>query len=120
VTLAQELLPERKCHKCTLNQKQRWGCTEDAPGAPIVMDGRELKRCPNRPLLDFPVFYNELFKLQAWYGKGHLPDGGTWLDQSNVFVECVSIIESAQHEASKIKDAKQKRMRDLGKNGAIP
>ncbi len=110
---ATELLPERKCHTCTLGQKERWGCTKDAPGAPLVIDGVESRRCPNRPFLDDPLFYSEIFRLSGWVKKGFLPEPGGVLDQANCLVECLEIIEDAHYAAQKAKEEKMERIRDL-------
>lgn len=107
------LLPERKCHKCIASQKQRWGCSENT-ATPLVIDDRELWRCPNRPLLDNQVFYNEFFRLIGWFEGGYFPEEGTWQDQSNVFIQCVEIWKAATNEANQIKDSRQRELKDKG------
>lgn len=79
-------------------------------GPPIVIDGQETRRCPNRPLLDFPVFFNEFFSALNWAQKGFLLDSGGILDQSNAFVEGFTIIENVREEARKIREAKEDQL----------
>ncbi len=115
MTLARELLPERQCHKCSESQKERWGCTKDTTGVPYILDDEKLTRCPIRPLLDFPVFFREVYDMYRWFGKNFLPEPGTWMDQSLVFVSCVEIIEKALSDASDIKRDKMDRLKEASK-----
>lgn len=119
MVFAQELLPERRCHTCKAQQKLRWGCESPSTEPPIVIDDVELDRCPNRPLLDFPVFFNEVYRLYGWYGKNYFPDNGTWLDQANAFIEAIDIIERATSEARKIKEERISNTKNNMK-GVVP
>ena len=85
-----------------------WGCTKKAV-IPCNINGEELYRCPNRPLLDDPVYYNELFLVFGWYKKGFFPDDGTYLDQPNKLVECFSIIDYTHKQIEKHLEEKNKK-----------
>jgi len=77
-----------------------WGC--DAPpqkGYEVTIDGEELGRCPNRPLLDDGAFLGQAFTFYNWYSKGEFPEAGTWRDQPNAFIELMAIMDSANNDA---------------------
>ena len=101
------LLPERKCDTCTAFDKKLWGCTRKAI-TPVNIMGIDMLRCPNRPLLDDPAHYNELFNIVGWVKEGFLPDEGTYLDQPNKLVESLAVINYTHKLIQKHVDERNK------------
>lgn len=84
-------------------QKRLWGC--NAPpekGYEVTLEGEAFDRCPNRPLIDDSEFFSKAFTYYNWYKKGFLPSEGSWLDQTEAFVELVSVMDSASSAADEI------------------
>jgi hypothetical protein len=80
-----------------------------------------VKRCPRRPYLDEPEWYNQLFEAYSWREKGFLPGAGTWRDQDHRFVTACNIIDRAHSDASDeeraIQDAKRAQADRASKHG---
>ncbi|KKK52608.1 hypothetical protein LCGC14_3103210, partial [marine sediment metagenome] len=114
------LLPERDCSNCPANQRVRWGCEADA-SFPMPFDGERISRCPRKPYLDSPEWFNSLFEAYSWREKGFLPQPGTWRDQDHRFVIACNIIDRAHSDASEeeryTQEAKRAQMDRAGKQG---
>ena len=110
VVLASELLPKRRCHRCTAAQKKSWGCEKDVhPAQAVKLDGEVMLRCPVRPFLDDPEGFNAVMERYRWYRAGLLPEPGTWMDQPNKLLELFSVIDQALEDARAEKQAKQEK-----------
>ncbi len=117
------LLPERDCNDCPDQDRVRWGCVADAmPPMPINFDGERILRCPRKPYLDNPDWYNRILEFYGWREKGFLPNPGTWRDQDQRFVTICAVIDKAKSDAdaeeNEIRDAKQAQMKAQGRRGA--
>lgn len=69
-----------------------------------------MTRCPRRPLLDMPAFFDEAFEVYSWYKKGHLPESGGWEEQSAAFVQLVRIMDLATNDANKLAEKRREQM----------
>ncbi len=103
--MGQILLPKRRCQDCSAAQKTEWGCTSDAP-VPQLFDGKTLRRCPLRGLLDTPDLFQELFTAWQWREKGFLPEQGAWRDQPAKLPWLLDVMDRAIEDA---RDAERKR-----------
>jgi hypothetical protein len=114
------LLPERDCSDCPANNRARWGCESDV-SFPLPFDGERTLRCPRRPYLDEPDWYNQIFEAYSWREKGFLPQPGTWRDQDHRFVLACNIIDRAHSDASdderKTQEAKSAQAARAAKHG---
>lgn len=108
-------MPQWDCATCSDFYKRERGCT-DKPLVPVVLDGKELERCPRRPMLDDPAFYNAMLKAYSWYKRGHFPDTGTYLDQAAAYTEMLDIFELAISEAKAVLEKENERK---SKRGAL-
>lgn len=118
------LLPERDCAACK-NQAE-WGCNarrwrEPPHGEPddesnwvepaylpVTFDGEETYACPRQSLKEEPVFWSRLFLLYSMFTKGHLPDKGAVVDQSNSLLEMFRIVDEANAAADDTLDTNKK------------
>ena len=107
-------MPERSCQGCT--KQLEWGC-ETPPPIPIMFDGDEyLTRCPRRPFLEDPKWFDEIYTAQGWISKGFLPVAGTYGDMPNKLAQCLKVIEQVQHEV----DQETARKRNITANTPPP
>jgi len=86
-------------------------------------DGRELRRCPRRPYLDAPEWFNEVFRAYQWLQKGYFPSPGTWADQPAKLIDLVEVIDraNASADAHERKEADEKaRRQKRAAQGARP
>ncbi len=60
-------------------------------------------RCPRRPYLEEPGWFNAIFEAYRWYQRDHFPDEGQWLDQSAKLVRYIEVIEAALAEGEAAK-----------------
>jgi hypothetical protein len=60
---------------------------------PYIIDGEEIWKCPIT-FLDSEV--SQSLSIWAGYKKGFLPDEGSFLDQSNRFVEAMEFLDGNQ------------------------
>jgi hypothetical protein len=111
------LLPEWQCHTCTPVQKQTRGCNEDAT-SPLILDEEPQLRCPRRPLLDRPVYFDELFWLYSNFDNGILPEAGGLSRQPNKLMAAIRCLKSAKRAAEDERDAREKRKRSAQANAA--
>lgn len=66
---------------------------------PLVFDGETLDRCPRRPFLDDPEWFDSIFTSYSWVQKGFLPVQGTYHDIPNKLATCFKVIDQAIHYA---------------------
>lgn len=111
MTLAVYLLPDRECHTCTAPLKAKWGCDTDTP-YPVIIDDEQVFRCPRRPFLEDPTWFNAIFMSSSYMEKGMLTEEGTWIDQPAKLVEALQVVGTAHGDAqeySKAADERRKR-----------
>lgn len=116
------LMPERECNGCPETDRVRWGCVADAiPAMPIQFDGEHTLRCPRKPYLDNPGWYNNILEFYGWREKGFLPNPGTWRDQDQRFVTICAVIDKAKSDADaeeqQIREAKQSQIEKHKRHG---
>lgn len=70
----------------------------------------QLSRCPRRPLLDNPAFFDTVFEVYSWYKKGHLPESGGWEEQSAAFVQLMRAMDLANNDGTKAADKRREQM----------
>ncbi len=100
-------MPERACQGCT--RQAEWGC-HSKPPIPIIFDDVELDRCPRRPFLDDPVWFDSIYTAHGYLQKGMLPIAGTYLDLPNKLNTAFKVIDSAVHFAEEEDKKKQASM----------
>lgn len=110
MTLAVYLLPERECHSCTAPQKAQWGCSKDTP-YPVIIDNEQVYRCPRRPFLDNPQWYNAIYSSSSYMERGMLTEEGTWLDQPAKLSEALQVVGTAHNDAQDYSKAAEERRR---------
>lgn len=67
-------------------------------------------RCPRRPLLDRPDYFQELFWLYSNYSEGILPQKGGLDDQPSKLMASIRVLKGTQEEAQREKtEADRKR-----------
>ena len=126
MTLSLYLQEDRDCTRCTKAQKAQWGCEKDAP-YPIVIDNEPVFRCPRRPFLEDPTWFNTVWSTANWVERGFLPESGTWLDQPAMLSQALSIVDKATADAREYKHeseerrrrAQQQTQRALGKQPSV-
>ncbi|CAA2141472.1 hypothetical protein [Hyphomicrobium sp. ghe19] len=119
-------MPERQCGTCT--RQKEWGCTakrwrtpdpgeDDGPENWIrpshlvnEFDGEQLYSCPRQTLREEPQSWSRLLMLYGMYLKGHLPNAGAVVDQSNVLIQSFRILDEANAECDQ-ELAEQERRR---------
>lgn len=80
---------------CTAHQKVSRGCDQDSPKEyRLVISGEVHKRCPRRPILDDPGYYQELFWLYRQKERGYLVNSGGLHDQPALLVESFRIMDA--------------------------
>lgn len=104
MTLASVVLPDRSCATCTSEKKQQWGCEKPTP-IPMLFDGQSFDRCPVRPFLEDPAWFNEIWEAYLWAEKGYLPDGGTWQDQPLKLISLMNLVRQYMQEAQEAERA---------------
>lgn len=129
------LMPERQCHGC--KRQKEWGCRakrfrdldeagHDGPQNWIYpahlateFDDEQLWCCPRQTLFEQPKEWNRLLLLYGMYGKGHLPDSGAVIDQSNSLLQAFRLLDEANAECEEelAQQEKRRRNRQLGKPG---
>lgn len=110
-------MPERNCVGC--KRQDEWGCTAkrwrdpkqgepDGPEnwlnpayLPITLMGEDVFACPRQTLKEAPYYWAWLLKFYAMYRKGHLPDKGSVLDQSNKAVELFRILDDVNEQCDR-------------------
>lgn len=70
-----------------------------------------IRRCPLRPTLDRPAFYQRLFWLYGNYTRGILPEDGGLSNQPALLVEAFEVLDAAYSEAKDIMEAAENRKR---------
>lgn len=121
-------MPERTCQGC--RNQARWGCEaerikEPEPGEfddpvenwrdpaqdPVSINGEDSYACPRQTLRREPRAWSKLLLLYGMYSKGHLPDRGAVVDQSNSLLEAFRIIDDVNAECDKIQSDRDKARR---------
>lgn len=75
----------------------------------MVLDGEELYRCPLRPLYENFAEYSNILGMYMWYQRGVLPDAGTFLDQTEVYLTAMRVIDVAVKDAEEMIQQKRDR-----------
>jgi hypothetical protein len=91
------------------------GCLPGKKAAtPYIIDGEEIWKCPIT-FIDAEV--SQVLTIWSGYKKGFLPDEGSYLDQSNRFVEYMEFLDSNQgkYEREEMKRTKKRSMRNRSK-----
>jgi hypothetical protein len=127
-------MPERNCGAC--KNQERWGCHGrrwrypdkdkgelDSPEnwikpaeMAVEIDGEETFACPRQPLRQSPGYYGRVLLFYGMYKKGHLPDRGSVVDQSNSLLETLRIIDEANDDADAIIRQREEAKRRRGQN----
>lgn len=85
---------------------------------PLLIDDELITRCPRRPFLDDPQWYNEILRSYRYAQEGMLTEPGTWLDQGAMLVAAFSILDVAVAEArEKQSDKKRGQARAVSQGG---
>jgi len=110
-------MPERQCGGC--KRQKEWGCTAKRWRTPLPdeadgpenwinpshiqneFDGEMLFSCPRQTLHEQPTDWSRLLLFYGMFGKGHLPDKGAVVDQSNVLVQAFRILDEANADCDK-------------------
>lgn len=118
-------MPERQCNGC--KRQKEWGCTakrwrtpgpdeEDGPEnwlnpSHLVneFDGELIHACPRQTIRERPWDWNRLLLLYGMYVKGHMPNDGAVVDQSNVLIMAFRILDDANAECDQELAEKEKR-----------
>lgn len=118
-------MPERQCSTCT--RQKEWGCfakrwrtpgpdEEDGPEnwvdpSHIVQefDGEQIYSCPRQTLREHAWDWSRLLMLYGMYSKGHLPNIGGVIDQSNMLMQLFRILDEANAECDKELAEKERR-----------
>ena len=81
---------------------------------PYVIDGEEIWKCP---LTFNNASVSQTLTLWAGYRKGFLADNGSYLEQSNTYVELMEFLETnqAKYESEEMERSKRKSMRGFNK-----
>lgn len=125
-------MPERKCHSCT--RQKEWGCDgvkvlshekdytaeKEADGKwwgwknpshmPMSIDGEQIWCCPRRDIKDRGREWAYMLKFYGFWQKGHLPQEGGIMDQSNKALELFRILDQINGEC----DAAENERRAAG------
>lgn len=101
-------MPERDCNTCTAHLKRQRGCETDAP-MPMRLDGKDVFRCPRRPILDDPRFFDTVLTQYKAYIRGYLPDPGSLLDQGHRYVVSMAVVEGAIAEAEQEQERRERK-----------
>lgn len=80
----------------------------------MVIDDEPLLRCPRRPFLEEPAFFNELLWSFGRYKEGHLPEDGGLRSQPYRLIELFRVIEVGNFEADQALKEKDKLLRQKG------
>ena len=84
------------CRNCNEFQKQDRGCIEDSPIPQRWRIGdQESRRCPMKMAKGE---YAEYLKAYSLFTKQLLPNGNSWLNESNKFIEAMFIIMNTSRE----------------------
>jgi len=113
-------MPERKCGGCT--RQVDWGCEaekvvsgpddptaeQDKDGVwwgwlkpahlPMTVDGEQSYACPRQDLKRRPQEWHVMLLYYGMYKKGHLPQAGAVMDQSNKAIELFRVLDDVNAE----------------------
>ena len=120
-------MPERNCAAC--KRQVEWGCTakrlrNPAPGEPdgpenwsnpshlpVGVNGGESYACPRQVVKESPSEWSRLLLLYGMYLKGHLPERGAIIDQSNSLLESFRVLDEANADCDRIVDERNRAPR---------
>jgi hypothetical protein len=138
------MMPERQCVSCT--RQVEWGCEAEpyverdeqgrpkvgADGKPVVkwhkaarlplnLNGEEVWACPRQDLIRHPREWNRLLMLYGLFKRGHLPEQGAALDQSNRILEMFRLLDAVNFECDEALDQerreKQQKLAEAQQSG---
>lgn len=114
-----ELYPEFDCATCTKRMKVDRGCENDAPIQYWTdLNGVKRSRCPRRPILDNPVFFNAVFQAYNHYQNGFLPCTGGLYDQHARYPTLMQIVEATTNKCDEIRRKReQSKIKNANNNG---
>lgn len=96
--MAQALLPQWSCAKCTPRLKEIRGCGK--PGKNItLMGGEKYETCPKFFSFSHPAQFARIMRAYAYADKGILPEPGALEDQAAPLVHALSYVGKAMNEA---------------------
>ena len=126
-------MPERQCGKCT--RQDDWGCEavrfpskEGDPTAypdkngnwwgwhkgavmSVTLDGEESRACPRQTLKRHPQPWQKMLLYYGMYRKGHLPQVGAVMDQSNKAIELFRVLDEINFECDAALEAEDRAKR---------
>lgn len=126
-------MPERQCDGC--KRQADWGCeakvhpaTEKTEGArrnsngewqvwtkpsrlPLTIDGEESYGCPRQDIKEQPQKWARILLYFGFYTKGHLPEPGGVLDQSNKAMEVFRVLDAINAECDQALREKERDRR---------
>jgi len=86
------------------------GCEQDSTmGERWIIGEYKSKRCPVKEITQEGLEYLQAYRF---YKQGQLPTKGGWLDQTNTFVEAVTLIDE---EVAKVERLAQKNAPKQGR-----
>ena len=113
-------MPERQCLGC--KRQRDWGCEavryvsdKDNSAAqpdkdkvfwawwkpsnlPLTIDGEDTYACPRQDVKDRPAAWRQMLLYYGMYKKGHLPQLGAVMDQSNKAIELFRVFDDVNFE----------------------
>ncbi|MBY0560012.1 hypothetical protein [Hyphomicrobium sp.] len=129
-------MPDRQCTGCT--RQKEWGCeakrwrtpNPDEPDGKenwvkpaylsVSLGDEESFACPRQTIREHPAAWSKMLMFYSMFSKGHLPDKGAIVDQSNVMIQLFRIIEEANAECDREEREREQRRqsREANKPGA--
>ena len=127
-------MPERQCSGC--KRQADWGCeavrypsNEENPDAqqdedgswwawwkpahlPLSVDGEETFACPRQDLRKRAYAWHRMLLFYGMYKKGHLPQPGAVMDQSNKAIELFRIFDDVNFECDQTLDEQERSKRN--------
>ncbi len=102
------------CQSCDAQLKKERGCTGKGT-LPFYIDNEARFRCPIRLVSGMSWDYIRAYDL---YKKNFLPNGKGWLDESDKFLNAMTVIDN---EIAKMENSKMKRKKPVrGNRGKRP
>ena len=127
-------MPERQCVGC--KRQTQWGCeavrypsTKEDPAAkperdgnwwgwmkpaslPLNIDGEDTYACPRQDLKANGPSWSRMLMFYGLYKKGHLPEVGAVIDQSNKAMQVFRALDDANHECDVAIDERDRAKRN--------
>lgn len=128
-------MPERSCDGC--RRQEEWGCHarpyrtvgEDGEEAvewlrpahlPVTVLGKESWACPRQHLRQNPFYWAAILKFYGMYRRGHLPDRGAVVDQSNKAIEVFRVLDDANDACDREEAARARAREQRSRAGGTP